>query len=236
MKQFLFRNVLLICMLFSAHVSAYTNPEYMGKLLAQAQYLEKETLHKALIAFNNAQGAGLSDSFLFTVIDYSQPSNQPRLWVFDLARAELLYEELVAHGRGSGELHARKFSNVSGSWQSSLGLFITDDTYHGGNGYSLRLDGLEEGVNHLARDRAIVMHGADYVHASFVEKHGRLGRSHGCPAVPKAVNKEIIDTIKGGSLVFAYYPDQTWLAESAFLQPGNVENIKVSSIASKPRG
>ncbi|MGA2654827.1 MAG: murein L,D-transpeptidase catalytic domain family protein [Gammaproteobacteria bacterium] len=191
------------------------------QLLAQTQHLEETVLSKALTAFNNAVAAGVTDSQILTIIDYSKASSEPRLWVFDLANSELLYEELVAHGRGSGGNVAEKFSNTPESYQSSIGVFITEETYTGRNGYSLRLEGLEEGINHLARNRAIVIHGANYVSPEFVEKNGRLGRSHGCPAVSPSVNKELINTIKGGSLVFAYYPNQKWLSESEFLHPAS---------------
>ncbi len=212
MKPFLF---LILFFTVSAH--AYTDSVLVKKLLSQTEHLEEATLQKALTAFDNAKSAGLSDSDLFTIIDYSQASTQPRLWVFNLENTELIYEELVAHGRGSGENLPTKFSNQHSSYQSSLGLFKTEETYFGRNGYSLRLEGLEQGVNHAARERAIVFHGADYVDPSFIAKHGRLGRSHGCPAVNPAVNKELIDTIKNGSLVFIYYPDQDYLAGSKFL-------------------
>jgi hypothetical protein len=152
-----------------------------------------------------------------TIIDYSRPSTEPRLWVLDLARERVLFTELVAHGRGSGELMATRFSNVEGSHASSLGLFVTGQTYQGQHGYSLRLHGLEPGVNDQAFDRAIVIHPAPYVDAGFAKGAGRLGLSWGCPALRPAVSKQLIDTIKSGSFVFAYYPNQDWLAQSRFL-------------------
>jgi hypothetical protein len=152
-----------------------------------------------------------------TVIDYSRPSSEKRLWVYDLNTRELLYEELVAHGQGTGANLATKFSNLPDSHQTSLGLFVTDETYVGRNGYSLRLDGLDKGWNDRARDRAIVMHGAPYVSPQFVKATGRLGRSHGCPAVSDAVARRLIDRVKGGGLVFAYYPDATFLKTSKYL-------------------
>jgi hypothetical protein len=152
-----------------------------------------------------------------TVIDYSLPSTEKRLWVYDLNSRELLYEELVAHGQGTGANVATKFSNLADSHQTSLGLFVTDETYVGRNGYSLRLDGLDKGWNDRARDRAIVMHGAPYVSPQFVKANGRLGRSHGCPAVSDAVARRLIDRVKGGGLVFAYYPDAKFLKSSKYL-------------------
>jgi len=151
------------------------------------------------------------------VIDYSRPSVEPRLWVFELPGGALLFRELVAHGRNTGDNLARQFSDALNSRQSSLGLFVTGDTYVGSNGYSLRLDGLEPGFNGRARDRAIVMHGAPYVSAAFAESQGRIGRSWGCPALREGVAREVIDTIRGGGVIFSYYPDSAWIRSSRFL-------------------
>jgi hypothetical protein len=152
-----------------------------------------------------------------TVIDYSKPSTERRLWVFDLKSKELVYEELVAHGQGSGANMATQFSNTDESHQTSLGLFVARETYIGKHGYSLRLDGLDRGINDRARDRAIVIHGAPYVSEQFVKANGRLGRSWGCPAINPAVAKPMIDRVKGGGLVFSYYPDTKWLKTSKYL-------------------
>jgi hypothetical protein len=163
------------------------------------------------------------------LIDYSLPSTQPRLWVFDLDRRKLLFEEWVAHGRNSGENYARWFSNNPDSLTSSLGLFRTHDTYDGDNGYSLRLAGLEPGINDNAESRAIVMHGAPYVDRHFIRTEGRLGRSHGCPAVRPEVAHAVIDALKDGQYLFAYYPDRKWLASSAYLgctSPRPFQNAK----------
>lgn len=159
----------------------------------------------------------VADPSTLTIIDYSKASTEPRMWVLDLEDRSLLYEELVAHGQGSGGNFATKFSNSPDSHQTSLGLFVTDSTYVGRNGYSLKLDGLEPGFNDRARERAIVMHGAPYVNDEISTDLGRLGRSHGCPAVREPIARELIDRVKGGSLVFAYYPDRDWLENSAFL-------------------
>lgn len=165
----------------------------------------------------NALACADPDAERLAVIDYSRPSSEPRLWVFDLPRNELLFEELVSHGRGSGDAMATTFSNIPESYQSSLGLFRTMNTYYGRNGYSLRLEGLENGINDLAYQRAIVIHGADYVSDAFIEQTGRLGRSHGCPAVSRDVTYPLIDSIKEEQYLFVYYPDQEWLESSAFL-------------------
>jgi len=180
--------------------------------------IESDVLELALGAASCAVKSGaVQMPRTLTVIDYSKPSSQKRLWVYDLTTRELLYEELVAHGQGSGANLATQFSNKPDSHQTSLGLFVTDDTYVGRNGYSLRLDGLDKGLNDRARDRAIVMHGAPYVSPAFVKANGRLGRSHGCPAVSDGVARELINRVKGGGLVFAYYPDAQFLKNSKYL-------------------
>jgi hypothetical protein len=152
-----------------------------------------------------------------TVIDYSLPSTEPRLWVFDVASGKMLFKELVAHGRNTGENMATSFSDTMNSRQSSLGLFVTRDTYVGSNGYSLRMQGLEPGFNGNAMDRAIVMHGAPYVNETLARQQGRIGRSWGCPALREAIARDIIDTVRGGGVIFSYYPDQDWLTTSRFL-------------------
>lgn len=173
-----------------------------------APRLDQEVLRLALDATRCARhrGEAVRRSVL-AVIDYSLPSTKERLWVFDLDRRRLLHRELVAHGEGSGANYARAFSNREGSHQSSLGLFLTADTYHGRNGYSLRLHGVEKGINDLALPRTIVMHGAWYVTRAFAAEHGRLGRSWGCPALRPGAARRVIDTIKGGSALFVYHPD-----------------------------
>lgn len=164
-----------------------------------------------------AQSQAATPSTL-TVIDYSLPSTEKRLWVFDLAERRLLYEELVAHGSGSGMGVATAFSNTPDSHQSSLGLFVTDSAYVGRNGYSLRMDGLDEGFNDRARERAIVIHGAPYVDETLSRKQGRIGRSWGCPAVRPQIARDLIDRVAGGGFVFAYYPDEEFLQRSKYLQ------------------
>jgi hypothetical protein len=187
-------------------------------LLKQAPGLHSEALKLALEAKSRAAEEGLvRKKNLLTVIDYSLPSTEPRLFVFDLGARKLLFRELCAHGKNSGDNMANYFSNEPGSEATSLGLFVTADTYNGGNGYSLRLKGLEEGINDMAWDRMIVMHGAYYVSSEAIRALGRLGRSWGCPAIPVGAAKKIIDTIRGGSAVFAYYPERRWLVSSAFL-------------------
>jgi hypothetical protein len=164
------------------------------------------------------QSGDADDALTLSVIDYSRPSTEKRLWVFDLRTRALLYRELVAHGQGSGQNLATRFSNEPDTHQSSLGLFVTGDTYVGQNGYSLRLTGLDQGWNDRAQERAIVMHGAPYVSAELARAQGRIGRSWGCPALREGIAREVIDRVKGGSLLFAYYPDQDWLESSKYLR------------------
>ncbi|WP_295364156.1 murein L,D-transpeptidase catalytic domain family protein [Arenimonas sp.] len=209
-------NRLLALGLLVLAAPAAADTALLGELRAQAPDADPKVLALALEARDCAKDAA-PDAERLAVIDYSRPSTEPRLWVFDLEARKLLFAEHVAHGRGSGENLATAFSNRNGSHQSSLGLFVTAETYQGGNGYSLRMDGLEPGVNDAARERLIVMHGAPYVDPLAAALQGRLGRSFGCPAVRPAVAREVIDTLKQGQLLFAYYPDEDWLEESRFL-------------------
>jgi hypothetical protein len=189
----------------------------LARLRSQAPGLDRQVLRLALDALRCAQADGMSAVERLAVIDYSRPSTEARLWVFDLGQARLLFREHVAHGRNSGDNFSKVFSNEPESRQTSLGLFRTADAYDGRNGYSLRMDGLEPGVNDKARERAIVMHGADYVDDGMIDKFGRLGRSWGCPAVRMGIVRPMIDALKGGQLLFAYYPDSQWLKSSRFL-------------------
>lgn len=172
----------------------------------------------ALHAAENAVGRGDAvKPATLTVIDFSRRSTEKRLWVYDLRSRTLLFDELVAHGRGSGQALATAFSNDAESNRSSLGLYRTGETYNGKHGYSLRLDGLEPGFNDHARERGIVMHAADYVNGVSARAQGYLGRSLGCPALRPEITKGVIDAVKGGGLLFAYYPDQRWLTSSKYL-------------------
>ena len=202
-----------------ARAAAPSKDSLAQTLLRQAPGLRASVLRMALDASDNAAKRGLvRRRDVLTVIDYSLPSSQPRLFVFNLATRKLLFRELVAHGKNSGGDKTTFFSNSPGSLATSIGLFVTADTYNGGNGYSLRLKGLDEGFNDMAWDRLIVMHGASYVSRAAIGALGRLGRSWGCPAVRKEVARKIIDTVRGGSAVFAYYPEKTWLASSEWLR------------------
>lgn len=177
------------------------------------------TLKLALTAYECANASLNQENDLLTVIDYSRPSREKRLWVFDLKKRKLLFEEWVTHGKKSGEDMATSFSNRLNSHQSSIGLYRTGQTYTGKHGKSLRLKGLEPGFNDKSEERAIVMHSASYADPKVVPNLGRLGRSLGCPAVRPAVAMQMIDTLAKGSYIFAYYPQQQWLKSSRFLAP-----------------
>jgi hypothetical protein len=210
---------LLLCLLLAVPMLAYATETPVAVLQRLAPEANPRVLALALEARDCAAVAlGSAPSPHLAVIDYSLPSTTPRLWVFDLERQSLLFREYVAHGQGTGENLAHNFSNRDGSHESSLGLFRTGGTYQGHNGYSLRMEGLEPGVNDAAMARAIVMHGAAYVNPQAALKQGRLGRSWGCPALRPQVAAAIIDSLKNGQMIFAYYPDSNWLAHSPFLE------------------
>ncbi len=160
-----------------------------------------------------------SEKPVMTLIDFSKPSSEERLYVFDLNQRKVLFVSHVSHGRNSGGNYARDFSNEVGSFKSSLGFYVTEKTYFGKNGYSLVLNGLEKGVNDRAKERAIVIHGASYANTSLISSMGRLGRSQGCPALPKEINKPIIDTIKDGSVLYIYSEDADYREKSEFFSP-----------------
>jgi len=199
-------------------------------LLRQAPALDAHVLALALTSHDNAAARGLlGDPTTLTVIDYSRPSVDTRFWVFDLAARKLLFAERVAHGKNSGDLLATRFSNSESSLESSLGLFVTGDVYTGKHGESLRLAGLEPGFNDRALARAIVIHGAEYVGPAAIAKLGFIGRSWGCPALASDVAPRVIERLRGGSAVFAYFPDAQWLKRSTFLQPATIAVVAAAS-------
>jgi hypothetical protein len=180
--------------------------------------LDPALFARARHALDLARAEGRVKKNRLVVIDYDRPSTEERLWVFDLDARALLFKELVAHGKFTGEDRAQHFSNEPGSLKTSVGVFVTDDIYFGDHGKSLRLDGLEAGVNDNARERAIVIHGAPYVDGVMARAQGRLGRSWGCPAVREAIAPRLIDAIAGGALVFAWGDDKNWQATSRYLR------------------
>ena len=198
------------------------SPGLVDRLVAQTENLRPEVLELAFAAYAEGLEDGHFTRERLTVIDYSLPSFEKRLWVVDMETQSVIFEEIVAHGMGSprgsgGDMEtAKDFSNLEGSRKSSLGLFVAAETYQGQHGYTLRLDGLEEGVNDNARERLIVIHSAHYVTEDRADDH-LVGRSWGCPVVRPEISKELIDAIKDGSAVWIYYPDEKWLDESPFL-------------------
>lgn len=193
---------------------------YKSITFEEGHELNEEVFFKALTGFENLKKAGLlnQSAHLLTVCDFSMSSNTKRLWVIDTEEKKVLFNSLVAHGKNTGEEFATNFSNTNSSLQSSLGFYITDATYNGDNGYSLRLLGMDKGFNDAAYKRAIVVHGADYVSEDFAAVHKRIGRSWGCPAVPRDLTQPIINTIKGRNCLFIYYPDQNYLSKSEWLK------------------
>lgn len=165
-----------------------------------------ECFNLAFDGFNHLKEKGLIQKNILTIVDFSLSSNTKRLWVIDLDKNIVLFQTLVAHGRNTGEEFAQAFSNQAESFKSSVGFYATAEIYNGKHGMSLKLDGLQKGLNDKARERAVVMHGADYVSESFIKQNKRLGRSLGCPAVPVELNQKIINVIKDKSCLFIYHP------------------------------
>ncbi len=178
----------------------------------------RDLFRKGYGAFRELAEEGELEKELMVLIDMRLSSNKERLWVLDLDSGSVSFQTLVAHGKGSGNEYARNFSNTPGSHKTSLGLYVTAGTYQGKHGLSLRLDGMEQGFNNNARDRAIVMHGADYVSEAFAERYGRIGRSYGCPSVPLGVHKELLPKIREGACLFIYYPKEDYLEGSEYLK------------------
>ena len=213
--------LLVVCLALSAN-AAGTVPLRQA-LLNTAPDLNPKVLDYALLARANGLKQGvIKRKDILSLIDYSLPSTQKRLWTFDVEKRRLLFHEFVAHGMNSGENRTLKFALPKESHMSMYGLYVTDVPYIGKNGYSLRLKGLDKGYNDTAYERAVVFHGAPYVSEEMIRQQGRLGRSWGCPAVRKAIATPMIHVIKSGSPLFAYYPDASWLKSSRYLANGEV--------------
>ncbi len=204
---------------WGSFVFAYgTLHEELTSIQAQARDLDPEVLRLSLRAYSKARNQGLDEKQLLTIIDFSKPSSERRLWVLDLKHNRVLFDTWVSHGKNSGELNATSFSNQGGSLKSSIGVFVTTGKpYVGGEGYSLRIRGLERGINDNAYRRDIVFHGAWYVSPDVIRRYGQLGRSWGCPAVNDKLAPRLIDTIKENTLVLMYYPDRRWLQQSNYV-------------------
>ena len=212
------RSALALLAALPAPAVADVDDELVSALVRAAPNADPGVLRLAVRAMACVRANETSNApRTLSVIDYSRPSTQRRLWVFDLVPGKLLFEEWVAHGRNSGGNITERFSNETGSLMSSVGVFVTEEAYMGHNGYSLRLRGLDVGFNDHAMERAVVMHGADYVNEGIIRGQGRLGRSLGCPAVRREVAPALIDTVRNGSLVFAYYPVEEWLRTSPYV-------------------
>lgn len=187
--------------------------------------LDPDVFRLAMIGYYTLEREGeLNDKEILTIIDFARPGTEKRFYTISLREREVKFHTYVAHGRNSGGNMAESFSNTPHSNQSSLGMFVTGETYVGSKGYSLRIDGKEEHVNNHARSRAVVIHAADYVSRSWIERHGRLGRSRGCPALPPELSRSIIDTIKDKTAIFTFYPDAHYLASSRYLQAEDLFN------------
>jgi hypothetical protein len=192
--------------------------KYVATFTAAEKDLRPQVLELALKAYENAKTEGIAiKKPILTVVDYTLPSTAKRMWVLDLATSKVLFNTLVAHGKNSGDLYSTKFSNNDGSKESSIGTFVTEGTYDGKHGTSLKISGLDKGFNDKAKPRLVVMHSANYVSEEFVKVHGMIGRSWGCLALNPEVAPKIINTVKDGSVIFSYYPDQKLLASSKVL-------------------
>jgi len=216
MRKLLLFFLLLQIAVFSAN-STTSNVQEYRRLYNDMQLsgiVNYNAFEQALIGYDQIDSRKKD---ILTLIDFTKPSTEERLYVLDIENQKLLFKSHVSHGRNSGENYATSFSNKVGSNQSSLGFFLTDNIYYGKNGYSLVLHGLEDGINDLAKKRAVVIHGAAYANPSFIASNRRLGRSFGCPALPEALAKPIINTIKDGSVLFIYANDKNYSEKSSFL-------------------
>ncbi len=185
--------------------------------------LNRDAFDNALKGWDKLKNEGkLENESVIAIADFSQSSNKKRLYVLDVENYKILFNTLVAHGRNSGREWATQFSNKLSSFQSSPGFYVTGNTYFGSNGYSLKLNGMEKGINDKALKRAIVMHGADYVNESYIASQGFIGRSLGCPAVPARQAKSIINTLKGGTVLYIHVPNQGYLSRSTILSDSSM--------------
>nr|WP_315195815.1 murein L,D-transpeptidase catalytic domain family protein [uncultured Flavobacterium sp.] len=195
-----------IVSVLKSNIDAKIENVYNALQSNQFEMPNQECFGEALKGFYSLQEKGIVKSNILTLVDFSLSSNVKRLWIIDLSSNLVLFQTLVAHGRNTGEEFANNFSNTPESFKSSLGFYVTGEVYKGKHGISLKLNGLEKGLNDNARNRAVVLHGADYVSESFIKNHKRLGRSQGCPAVPVEYASEIITMIKGQSCLYIYHP------------------------------
>ncbi|RYD75940.1 MAG: murein L,D-transpeptidase catalytic domain family protein [Sphingobacteriales bacterium] len=180
--------------------------------------LNYDVYRKGMIGFYNLENDTQVNKPVLSIVDFNKPSTDKRLYIFDVKERKLLFHSLVAHGRNTGENTAEDFSNLANSNKSSIGFYVTQNTYQGKHGLSLVINGMEKGWNDSAKARSIVVHGAEYVSDDYVENVGRCGRSQGCPAIPQAICSGVVCTISDRSVLFIYYPDQKYLSESIYLK------------------
>jgi hypothetical protein len=199
--------------------------------------LSRQAFNFAVQGYKSLESSGeLQNNEILSIVDFSLPSDKKRLFVLNMETGKLLFNTWVSHGKNSGRAMATRFSNKINSNQSSLGFYVTGDTYRGGHGYSLRLDGKEEGINDNAMSRGIVMHSAKYVDEDIIQKKGYIGRSLGCPAVPEELYTAIIDSIKSGSCLFLYSPDRNYVSKSKIITQQLAANVSVNNTTGKFRG
>jgi len=220
--------------------TALSRPEELSRLIFEdslenlyrsinlASYdLSYDVFRLGMIGYYTLRQQGkLGSKNLLSIIDFTKPSTKKRFYTIDLDELKVTFNTYVAHGKNTGENMATSFSNVLHSNQSSLGFYVTGETYVGSKGYSLKLDGVERGFNDNMRERAVVMHNADYVSEKWIERYGRIGRSQGCPALPVEVAKDVINTIKHQTAIFAYYNDDIYLQNSSYL---NIDRLLLES-------
>ncbi|GAB3196036.1 hypothetical protein ABID22_001699 [Pontibacter aydingkolensis] len=206
-------------LVFDAHVQ-----EVYQQAGLKSKGLDFGVFRNAYVGFQNFKNQNLtaSSKSILTVIDFTKTSNQKRMWIIDLQAKKVLINTLVAHGRNTGNVTADKFSNQPNSYMSSVGFYLTDATYYGKHGLSLRLSGMDDKYNSNAMERAIVVHGADYATDAFIKQHGRLGRSLGCPAVPREISKEVIEAIKDKTVMYIHGNEKNYTSD--FLNQTNAVN------------
>ncbi|WP_294704790.1 murein L,D-transpeptidase catalytic domain family protein [uncultured Fusobacterium sp.] len=214
LKKIVLGLTLLSSLTFGIDLQTEDKIKGVYKELGIENKLNYSTFFKAIQGYNKIDGK--KEGYI-TIIDFSKPSNEERFFVIDLENKKVNYSTYVSHGKNTGLDTAVKFSNKMNSYQSSLGFYLTINTYEGSNGYSLRLKGLEPGINSNAMDRHIVVHGADYATKEFMEKYGFLGRSLGCPAIPEDISKEVIDYIKGGTVLYINGNDESYFEKSQYI-------------------
>jgi len=230
MKFFSFNiKVLFLCILLSCSYGfslvspiSEKNSTYLGSIYEELNGPIKpdfELFEKAYLGYIDLKLSGhlSSKKEILSIVDFRIPSNKKRFWVIDLNSKTILHHTLVAHGENSGKKYALDFSNEVNSHKSSLGFYVTEETYYGKNGLSLRLKGLERGFNSNARKRYVVLHGADYATDDYLTKNGILGNSEGCPAIPMGIHKTVIELTKGGTCLFIYFPDLNYIEKSIYL-------------------